>query len=252
MRYKHSGMAVLIGCLLASSAKVYAADGKAPDWGYAGKTGPSHWSELGAAFTSCKTGKQQSPVDIRPGNEARLAPIAFQYVPAIGEIVNTGHSVQVNLNDAGTIGLPSGDYKLVQFHFHTPSEEKINGKTYPLVVHLVHQKKDGVLAVIAILFKLGKENATLKQVFDALPAVEGEKYALSDPIDLTAALPNQRGYYAYIGSLTTPPCTEGVHWTVLRQPSEISSQQLASFRKLYSMNARPVQPLNGRAIEAGN
>lgn len=252
MRHKHPGMAVLIGCLLASSATVYAADEKAAHWGYAGKTGPSHWSELGAAFASCKMGKQQSPVDIRPGKEARLAPIAFQYVPAIGEIVNTGHSVQVNLNDAGTIGLPSGDCKLVQFHFHTPSEETINGKTYPLVVHLVHQNQDGKLAVIAILFKLGKENATLKQVFDALPAEEGEKHALSGPIDLTAALPKQRGYYAYIGSLTTPPCTEGVHWTVLRQPNEISSQQLASFRNLYSMNARPVQPLNGRAIEIGN
>lgn len=252
MRYKLSGMAVLIGCLFASSAMVRAADDKATHWGYADKTGPTHWSELGAEFTSCKVGKQQSPVDIRPGKKPRLAPIAFHYASTTGEIVNNGHSVQVNLNEAGTIGLSSGDYKLLQFHFHTPSEETINGKSYPLVAHLVHQNKEGGLAVVAVLFKLGKENATLKQVFDALPAVEGEKHALAGPIDMTAALPKQHGYYAYIGSLTTPPCSEGVHWQVLRQPSEISSQQLAAFRKLYPMNARPVQPLNGRVIEAGN
>lgn len=252
MRQKHFQISVLVSCMFASSAMVHAADEKAAHWGYAGNSGPSHWSELGAHFASCKLGKQQSPVDIRPGEKPRLAPIAFRYAPTAGEIVNNGHSVQVNLNEAGTIGLPSGDYKLMQFHFHTPSEEAINGKRYPLVAHFVHQNEEGGLAVIAVLFKVGKENASLKQVFDALPATEGDKRALAAPINLTSALPQQRGYYAYMGSLTTPPCSEGVHWQVLRQPSEISKQQLTAFQKLYPMNARPVQPLNGRVIDVGN
>lgn len=151
------------------------------------------------------------------------------------------------------MGLASGDYKLIQFHFHTPSEETINGKHYPLVAQLVHKNAAGELAVVALLFKRGKENTALKQVFEGLPASEGETHPLERNIDLAAALPASHAYYAsYMGSLTTPPCSGNVHWQVLKQPSEISSQQLAAFRKLYSMNARPLQPLNGRVIEAGN
>lgn len=244
-------MAVLVACILASSGMAQAGE-KAAHWGYAGKTGPGHWAELESDFSSCKLGKQQSPIDIHPGKTRNLAPIAFHYVPTAGEIVNNGHTVQVNLDEAGTVGLASGDYKLVQFHFHTPSEETVNGKHYPLVAHLVHKNKEGELAVVAVLFKQGKENNALKHVFDALPAAEGEKHAVEGNLDLAAALPGKHAYYSYMGSLTTPPCSEGVHWQVLKQPSEISGRQLAAFKKLYAMNARPLQPLNGRVIDAGN
>jgi len=237
--------------LLAGAASVQASD-NAPHWSYTGKTGASHWGELEHDFTSCKLGKEQSPIDIRGAKSGQLAPIGFGYTPGAAEIVNNGHTVQVNLAAGGSIKLATGDYKLLQFHFHTPSEEKVNGKRYPLVAHLVHKNDAGELAVVAVLFKQGKENAALKQVFAELPAHAGEKHALEGGFNVDAVLPAQRGYYAFLGSLTTPPCSEGVRWQVLKTESEISKGQLAAFRKLYAMNARPVQPLNGRAIAVSN
>jgi len=193
----------------------------------------------------------QSPIDIHGVKAKKLTPLAFHYKPAASEIVNNGHTVQVNLDNAGSVGLPSGDYKLVQFHFHTPSEEAFNGKHYPLVAHLVHKNAAGELAVVAVLFKQGKENAALKKVFAELPATVGEKHPLSAELDLMATLPKHHTYYAYEGSLTTPPCSEGVHWHVMKEPVQISKTQLSAFRKLYAMNARPVQPLHGRKVDIG-
>lgn len=241
--------AVLTACLLAAGAGAQASDAH---WEYTGKTGPSHWGELEAGFSSCKTGKQQSPIDIHAAKPAKLAPLGFHYAPGAAEIVNNGHTVQVNLASGGSVTLPSGDYKLLQFHFHTPSEETVNGKHYPLVAHLVHKNEAGELAVVAVLFRQGKENAALKEVFAGLPAAAGDKHPLAGRLDLSAVLPPRHAYYAYMGSLTTPPCSEGVHWQVLKQPVEISTAQLASFRKLYAMNARPIQPLNGRVVNVVN
>jgi carbonic anhydrase len=158
----------------------------------------------------------------------------------------------VNLPAAGSATLDGVEYKLLQFHFHTPSEEKIDGKSYPLVAHLVHKNAEGQLAVVAVLFKAGKENAALKPVFDHLPAKEGETRKLDVAVDAADLLPANRAYYAFTGSLTTPPCSEEVRWQVLKTPVELSSSQLAAFRKLYRMNARPVQPLNGRKVLAVN
>lgn len=250
MQYKGFGLAVLAAVFMMGTAMADDSGQRGPHWGYAGKTGPSHWAELEPGFSSCKLGKAQSPVDIHSAKASQLTPIDFHYARRPGEIVNNGHTVQVNLDGAGSVRLPSGDYKLVQFHFHTPSEETIDGKHYPLVAHLVHKSEAGELAVVSVLFKLGKENATLKEVFAALPAAAGDKHSLAS-IDLMATLPARHAYYAYVGSLTTPPCSEGVRWQVLKQPSEISSQQLAAFRKLYPMNARPLQPLNGRVVNVG-
>jgi carbonic anhydrase len=157
--------------------------------------------------------------------------------------------VEINLASAGGIAVPSGEYKLVRFHFHAPNEEKINGKNYPLVAHLVHKSADGKLAVVAVLFNIGAENEALKNVFDNMPAKTGETKSLEGPIDIASLLPADRGYYTYMGSLTIPPCSEGVHWYVMKNPVTLSSQQLAAFKKLYAMNARPVQPLNGRKVE---
>jgi carbonic anhydrase len=248
---KHLGLALLTFVAGLHSASAQTAVHTAPHWEYAGKSGPSHWSELASDFSSCKVGKNQSPIDIHASKAAPLNPIDFHYTSSAGEIVNNGHTVQVNLEGAGSIHLPSGDYKLVQFHFHTPSEESFNGKHYPLVAHLVHKSESGELAVVAVLFKQGKENAALKQVFAGLPAAAGDKHALAADLDVTAALPAKHAYYAYMGSLTTPPCSEGVHWQVMKQASEVSREQLSAFRKLYAMNARPGQALNGRSIDFG-
>ncbi|NSX18111.1 carbonic anhydrase family protein [Cupriavidus taiwanensis] len=223
-----------------------------PHWSYTGPTGTSHWAELDQAYQTCALGKHQSPIDIRTGKARRadLKPIGFGYAAAPGTVVNNGHTVQINLPAAGQIDLDGVPYKLLQFHFHTPSEEKINGKTYPLVAHLVHQNAEGKLAVVAVLFKSGRENAALKPVFASLPAHAGESRELPAPLDVAALLPAQQAYWSFTGSLTTPPCSEDVRWQVLKTPVEVSPAQLAAFRKLYPMNARPVQPLNGRTVQA--
>jgi len=232
---------------LAAAASVQAA-GSGARWEYQGKAGAAHWGELASDFSACRQGKAQSPVDIRATRPGTPAPIGFGYRASAADIVNNGHTVQVDLADGGGIDVAGLNYRLVQFHFHTPSEEAVNGKRYPLVAHLVHKNDAGELAVVAVLFKRGRDNAALAPVFASLPATAGEKRTAGTEFDAAALLPEQRGYYGYMGSLTTPPCSEGVRWHILKQPVEVSSSQLAAFRKLYRMNARPVQPLNGRVI----
>lgn len=178
-----------------------------------------------------------------------MKPINFTYQDTDAEVVNNGHTIQVNLKQAGKAAFAGPDYTPVQFHFHTPSEERINGRTYPMVAHIVHKDNQGKLAVVAVLFKQGKYNSAMKAVFDNLPAKEGEVSKLDAPFNLDAMLPANRAYYKFTGSLTTPPCSEDVSWHVLRWPVELSVSQIAAFRKLYAMNARPVQPLNGRVVE---
>lgn len=239
----------LLLVLALASATALAAD-HGGHWGYAGPSAPEHWGDLEAGYATCKLGGLQSPIDIRDAAPAALPPIAFAYRTSAAEVVNNGHTVQVNLADAGSAGLESGRYKLLQFHFHTPSEEMVDGAHYPLVAHFVHQDADGRLAVVAVLFKEGKENAALAPVFAAMPAEAGAKAALPD-LDPGTLLPASRAYYAFMGSLTTPPCSEGVFWQVLSAPVEVSAAQLAAFRRLYPMNARPVQPGNGREVRVG-
>lgn len=242
----------LVACtLLAATALAATAKDDKPHWGYDGSNGAQAWGDLEPGFAACKLGKFQSPIDIRDqeAKKAPLPPIRFGYAAAPAEVVNNGHTIQVNLPAGGTVGLADGEYKLLQFHFHTPSEEKINGKPYPMVAHLVHQDATGKLAVVAVLMKEGKDNAALKPVFDKLPGKEGDKRALPSTLNLTGLLPAARAYYRFKGSLTTPPCSEDVSWQVLKQPVEISKAQLDAFRKLYPMNARPTQPLNGRTVE---
>ncbi|MDC8759520.1 carbonic anhydrase [Janthinobacterium fluminis] len=241
---------MLVACGLSAVCSVALAEDKPAHWTYQGHGGPAHWSELDEGFSGCKLGKQQSPIDIRGARQAKLAPIDFAYAPGGASVVNNGHTVQVNLAEGGAIRLADGDYKLLQFHFHTPSEEKVNGVSYPLVAHFVHKSEAGKLAVVAVLFQKGASNPALRGVFDALPAKANESRELDEGINPEAVLPARRGYYAYVGSLTTPPCSEGVLWHVLKQPVSLSAAQLKSFQKLYPMNARPVQALNGRTVEA--
>lgn len=252
MKLSCIGLAPLVCVALMGSAFAQAHSQEAPHWEYTGAGGPTHWGELGTENTACKIGQAQSPIDIRSAKGAALPSLDFHYAPSAGQVVNNGHTIQVNLDNAGSIKLESGEYKLLQFHFHTPSEEAINGKHYPLVGHFVHKSGNGELAVVAVLFKRGKENTALKNVFAALPQQAAQSHALAENVDVSAVLPAKHAYFGYMGSLTTPPCSEGVHWHVLKQPVQISGQQLAAFRKLYKMNARPVQPLHGRSIGIGS
>ena len=221
-----------------------------PHWEYEGEHGPSGWGSMDPAFKACSLGKRQSPINIetRQAEKGGLKPLLFSYTPGPAELVNNGHTIQVNLPASGTARFDGMEYKLVQFHFHTPSEEKIDSMAQHMVAHLVHKAGDSKLAVVAIMFKLGKENAALKPVFDNLPQLTDQTKAIDtfNPADLLTSDPT---YYAFTGSLTTPPCSEEVKWHVMKTPIEISYSQLAAFKKLYKMNARPVQPLNGRRVQ---
>lgn len=240
-----------LGGLIATATLAASAEDAHTHWEYRGKLGAKAWGDLEPSFATCKLGKHQSPINIkaRQTKKAGLAPIGFDYAESTGETVNTGHTIQVNLTNGGTIHLAQGDFKLVQFHFHTPSEEQIDGKAYPMVAHLVHKSDAGQLAVVAVLLKEGHENAALKSVFEALPTKAGQAEPLKAALNPSDLLPSGHDYYHFTGSLTTPPCSEDVSWQVLKQPVEVSKGQLAAFRKLYRMNARPVQPLNGRVLE---
>ena len=221
---------------------------------------PHHWTyeevkEWGEApeFETCKLGKEQSPINIvkKEVKKSDLPAIETHYDSSKAEIVNNGHTIQINLSAGGSAQLRNSEYKLVQFHFHTPSEEKINGKNYPMVAHLVHKNADGHLAVIALLIKEGKENAALKNIFANLPTEEG-KSDLANAVNVNDILPASLKYYGFNGSLTTPPCSEGVAWHVVEKPIELSKGQIAAFKKIFKSNARPVQPLNGRVVEESN
>jgi carbonic anhydrase len=244
-------LALAVLALATTSIHAASIDSSSKHWDYSNMNGPGAWSRLSPEFAACGAGKEQSPIDIRAENGSHLSPIKFAYTAGKAAMVNNGHTIQVNIANGGSIKLESDKFKLVQFHFHTPSEESVNGKRYPLVAHLVHKADDGSLAVIAVLFKSGRENPALRQVFDQLPHSPGEEAALTQSFDLSRILPVERSYYAYSGSLTTPPCSEGVRWQVLRTPVEISPQQLLAFKKIYKMNARPLQAVNGRVISSG-
>jgi carbonic anhydrase len=219
-------------------------------WSYGKHGGPAEWGELDHAFASCQLGKVQSPIDIRGAKAADLPGIKFDYKPAPLRLIDNGHTIQVNYPPGSTIDVGGTRYELVQFHFHKPSEEKIDGKAHAMVAHLVHKGSDGALAVVAVLLDKGQDNPTLRAVWSNLPKQKEKEVSAPATIDAAALLPADKGYYTFAGSLTTPPCSEGVRWFVLKSPMTLAESELTAFAKLYPMNARPTQPLNGRAIEA--
>jgi len=220
------------------------------EWDYGAKHGPKHWGALKQEFATCGIGKTQSPIDIRNAVPSKLEPIRFDYHPAPLHIIDNGHTIQVSYAPGSSISVGDQKYELVQFHFHKPSEEKIDGKSYPMVVHLVHKKSDGKLAVVAVLLKQGAQNPLVQTLWTNLPKEKEKEHAV-DKVRINAAelLPQDHAYYTFEGSLTTPPCSESVTWLVLVNPKEVSKAQVDRFGKIYSGNARPVQPLNGRTIK---
>ena len=231
-----------------SSARAAAAHA-AIHWGYEGAGAPENWGRLSPEYTLCGTGQRQSPIDIRDGIRVDLEPIQFDYRPSRFRVIDNGHTVQVSLA-GGSLSLLGKSYQLIQFHFHRPSEEMVDGKAFDMVAHLVHRSDDGKLAVLAVLLERGDENPFIQTVWNNLPLEKNMEVAppslTLDPLQL---LPENRNYYTYMGSLTTPPCSEDVLWLVLKQPQSISAEQLAIFARLYKNNARPVQPGSGRLIK---
>lgn len=244
----------LLPCVFMFSALAAAQAGAAPPhWEYRGPHGAAHWGELDAAYGSCATGHAQSPIDIRGAQPAALPALNFSYGPVAPSIVNNGHTVQVNLPKGQFLEVGGQRLELLQFHFHTPSEERIAGKSSAMVAHLVHRDAEGRLGVVAVLLQPGKPNPALDPVLAHLPQRAGETITVEGlEIDLAKLLPAERRYYDFEGSLTTPPCSEGVHWMVLTQPVTVSPQAIRAFRNLYPANARPVQPLNGRKVRVAS
>ncbi len=225
----------------------------APPFSYEGANGPAHWGGLSPEYATCETGKQQSPVDIRNAETANLSPIRFHYTPAALRIINNGHTAQVNFPAGSFITVGAERYELKQFHFHRPSEERIDGKPFEMVIHLVHANARGDLAVVSVLVETGQSNATLAKIFDEIPKTIGKAQDRGGiQIDASALLPSGREYYTYRGSLTTPPCTEGVTWFILKSPVTASGEEIKMFSALFAPNARPIQPLDGRTVRRSN
>jgi carbonic anhydrase len=229
----------------------HAAEPAAHHWSYSGETGPEHWGSEDPAFATCGIGKHQSPIDIGKTLVKDLPELKFDYKDVPLKVTDTGHSFQVNAA-AGSGGFTVGadHYDFVQVHFHEPSEELVHGTQYSMVAHLVHKNAKGELAVVAVLFRTGKTNEFLKPIFDDFPAKgTAESVVAGMTVNAGRLLPEHHGYYTFTGSLTTPPCSEGVRWFVLKAPVEASEAQLKEFRARYSHNNRPAQPLNARVVE---
>lgn len=228
------------------------AGGAAHHWGYEGEAGPEHWGGLEGEFATCGLGHVQSPIDIhadaaKPSGD--LAPIEFHYQPAPLTVVDNGHTIQVSYAPGSYIVAGGHRYELVQFHFHKPSEEALDGKRFAMVAHLVHKDAGGKLAVVAVLLGAGHENPVIQSIWKAIPTEHGKPVtAAGAQVDVAGLLPADHAYYTFTGSLTTPPCSEGVTWFVLRTPSSVSDDEVAAFGAHYPMNARPLQPVNGREI----
>jgi carbonic anhydrase len=240
---------------LFSSASFSSENGHHDDvhWGYEGEGAPFLWGSLKEEFATCGAGKSQSPIDISAVAITGLPVINVNYSATPLEILNNGHAIQLNYAAGSSVTVGNKNYQLLQLHFHAPSEHTVGGKAYPMVAHLVHKTADGSLGVIGIMMKEGKENALIKSLWQHLPAAAGQKELLATVrVNAADLLPKDLTYFNYSGSLTTPPCTEGVNWMVLAAPVSVSADQIAQFTAVLSGTARPVQPLNGRVVSLSN
>ncbi len=219
------------------------------EWGYSGEIGPAYWGDLSSEFATCKTGKEQSPIDVRPTVDIDQSEIQFNYQISPMEILNNGHTVQVNFEPGSYITFQDETFNLLQVHFHTPSENLLMGQSYPLEAHFVHASESGKLAVVAVLIEEGSKNIWIQKVVDHMPKTLSEPQKI-EGVYLNARdfIPSQNGHYGFKGSLTTPPCTEGVQWLMMKAQTTASKSQIEALHSVMHDNNRPVQPLNGRAV----
>jgi len=215
-------------------------------WSYAGESGPGHWSKLNADFHACSDGHQQSPVDLKWTKAKGSRILDFHYNAAPVTVVDNGHTIQVNIAPGSYAVIDGKRYELAQFHFHALSEHTFSGKHFPLEAHFVHKDKNGKLAVVGVMFQSGKHNEELSKIFSHIPKTPETEKKIDIAFNPAVLMPKTKTHYQYSGSLTTPPCSEGVNWTVLNSPMEISSEQIGVFNNYYSSNYRPIQTLHER------
>jgi len=245
-----------------------ASDGHAVHWSYTdGPSGPENWGDLSGANLACSKGKTQSPININIDNAVKvdLPALEFVYRQSPLSIVDNGHTIMVNYGEGSNLMVDGRQYRLVQFHFHKPSEEAINGERMDMVVHLVHQRHDGSLAVVGVLMTTkpapqrkswwgsddvkSKDNSLIQTLWNNIPLIKERVESPGVLIDANQLLPDEKTYFTYMGSLTTPPCSENVLWFVMKNPIVISEEQVKNFGRIYPMNARPLQPKGDRLVK---
>jgi carbonic anhydrase len=245
------GFAVsMMACPLCAIPIAKAEEG-APHWGYEGETGPARWSELSADFKSCSLGLEQTPIDLRDAVKSQAGSIEISYQAMPLTILNNGHTIQVITPPASKITIDGTPYRLLQYHFHHPSEHLLAGKGFDMELHFVHKSASGALTVVGVFIKPGASNGALAPIWSVMPSHESSSVTIeSMSVNPAKLLPADREYFRYMGSLTTPPCSEGLTWTVFRSPIEASPEQIRNFAALFPLNARPVQQLNRRVLLA--
>lgn len=239
----HKGVLLALSLVSASACASY--------WSYDGKGSPEHWGNLDDAWKTCLSGKNQSPINIDFTLNAHLTPLETHYTDGPTTLINNGHTIQAGeaKSTRDTIVLDGKTWTLQQFHFHAPSENTIHGKTYAMEMHLVHSNAEGELVVVAVMFDQGAKNEALEELWRKMPAQAGQSATLATALDLNRLLPDNKTYWRFSGSLTTPPCSEGVTWIVLKHPLTLSADQLEKFsHTLHHANNRPVQSLHGRVV----
>lgn len=231
-------------------------------WSYSGDSGPDSWGKLSPVYDLCSNGKQQSPIDIKNSQVAGAVSWSFNYASTslkiahnehMDDIIDDGHTIQVSVEEGSTFNLNNRLYHLKQFHFHTPSEHTIDGKHFPMEIHFVHQSDSGNLAVVSSLIKEGAKNPNFEKIIANMPEKKGDSKHLTEiNLSLQFHLPKTNEAYYYLGSLTTPPCTEQVEWLVLKHHAEASADQIKAFTEKIGPNNRPIQMMHDRKIEMGN
>ena len=248
------------------TAKQVAQHTEAVSWGYEAENGPDVWAQLSPEYILCAEGRCQSPIDLVNPTPTKLPPIPYDYRPTSMNVRNTGHTIEVSCPEGNWIEVDGTRYQLLQFHFHAPSEHTVVGKPFDIEGHFVHKSEDGTLAVVGLLIESGRHNFVFDPIWSHLPIVPGEtqlienvtedgslivdpRFMFSPNDQITDEAPSRFwNYYRYDGSLTTPPCSEGVKWIVLTTPIEMSETQIAAFKAIIHDNNRPVQPLNERKL----
>ena len=240
---------VALGVVIGSVFAGVTGEGHHAEWGYSGKIGPKHWGDIKPKkYCMCKRGVNQSPIDLNRFVEANLPKLKIYYAGIAYDVVNNGHTIKVTTQGKNEVVVDGITFRLQQFHFHTPSENKIASKQYPMEAHFVHKSDKGEYLVIALMFEEGRENKALQKMLNDLSQKIGEKKKLHEMFNPGELFPKKLDYYRYEGSFTTPPCTEGVRWIVLKIPVEASKEQIEKMHKIMGNNNRPVQPLKARVI----
>jgi carbonic anhydrase len=222
---------------------------KVLNWQYKGSNGPEFWGDLSPEFVSCKVGRNQSPIDINKTTITTPKPLkTFQRFPAT-DISNNGYTVLANFKSGNFMVVDSIMYQMTQVRFHTPSENTIMGKSFPLEAQFEHVDPEGNIAILVVMFEEGPENKAVAKLWKQMPKTKGQTKALQANLLAGELMPRKKEYYRYSGSLTTPPCSEGVIWVVMKSTMTASASQIEAFKKVMRHdNNRPVQPLNGRIV----